>query len=89
MVKKVILAHGAHIGANAFAGTAIELLQSHPLPFGGGLYDLGIDGMFATVVRNVELDRSAGTVAIEHIVDAAFRIDDQRNFHHNQAEFLT
>ena len=89
MVEEVVFAHGAHVGANAFAGAAFELLQGHPFPFGGGLHDLGVDGMFVAVVGNVELDGSAGAVAIEHVVDAAFRVDDERDFDHHQAEFLT
>ena len=38
--------------------------------------------------RDVELDRRAGAIAVEHVVDTAFRIDDQRNLNHQEAELL-
>ena len=88
MVEEIILADGAHVGADAFTGAALELLEGHPLPLGGGLHDLGVDGMFVAVVGNMELNWSTGAVAVEHVVDAAFRVHDQRDLDHQQAEFL-
>ena len=58
------------------------------LPLGGGLHDLRVDGMLVAVVRDVELDRGARSVAVEHVVDAALGVDDQRNLDHHQVEFL-
>jgi len=89
VVEEIVFAHGAHVGADAFAGAAVELFEGHPLPLGRGLYDLGVDGMFVAIVRNMELNGSARAVAIEHVVDAALRVDDERNLHHHQAEFFT
>ena len=43
MVEEVVLADGAHVGTQAFAGAHVELLERQPLPLGGGLDDLGID----------------------------------------------
>ena len=88
VVEEVVFADGAHVGADAFAGPAVELLEGDPLPLGGGLHDLGIDGMLVAVVGDVELDGSARAVAVEHVVDAAFDIDDQRDLDHHQVEFL-
>jgi hypothetical protein len=50
VVEEVIFANGAHVGADAFAGAAVELLQSHPFPFCGGLDYLGVDRMFVAIV---------------------------------------
>ena len=88
MIEEVIFAHGAHVGADAFTGAAFELLEGHPLPFGGSLHDLGVDRMLVAVVRDVELDGSARTVAIEHVVNAALRVDDEGDLDHQQVEFL-
>jgi arabinose-5-phosphate isomerase len=85
VVEEIIFAHGAHVGADAFTGAACELLERDSLPFGGGLHNLRVDGVFVTIVGDVELNGSAGTVAIEHVVDAAFCVDDQRDLHHHQA----
>jgi hypothetical protein len=76
VVQEIVFAYGPHLGADAFAGAAVELLEGHPFPFGGSLYDLGVEGMFVAIVRNMELNGSAGAVAIEHVVDATFRVDD-------------
>ena len=89
MVEEIIFADGAHVGADAFADTAVELFQGNAFPLGGRLHDLGIDGMQVAVIGNVELDGGAGAVAVEHVVDAAFDVDDERDFHHHQVEFLT
>jgi hypothetical protein len=67
---------------------AFKLFQGHPFPLGGSLDDLGINGVHVAIVGDVKLDGSAGPVAIEHVVDAAFRVDDERNLDHYQAEFL-
>ena len=57
-------------------------------PLGGGLHDLGIDGMLVSIIGNVELHGGAGAVAIEHLVYAAFHIHHDRHFDHHQVEFL-
>ena len=88
MIEEVILAHGAHVGADAFADFAVELPEGDAFPLGGGLHDLGVDGMQVAIVRNVELDGGAGAVAIEHVVDATFDVDDERNLDHHQAELF-
>ena len=61
VVEEIVFAHGAHVGANAFSRAALELFKSHSFPFGGSLYDLGVDGMFVAVVRDVELNRVCGS----------------------------
>ena len=66
-------------------GRHVELFEGYSLPLGGGLDDLGVDGMLVAIVGNVELNRGAGSVAIEHVIDAAFRVDDQRDLNHHQA----
>ncbi len=67
---------------------AIELLQRHPFPFGCGLHHLRIQRMQVAIVRDMELNRRARPIAIEHVVDSAFDIHDQRHFHHHQVEFF-
>jgi hypothetical protein len=62
---------------------ALELFARHPFPFGGGLHNLGIQG-----IRNVELGRRARAVTVEQVVDAAFPIDNPRHLDHHEAEFL-
>ena len=88
VVEEVVLADGAHVGADALAGLAVELLQRHPLPLGGGLHDLGVDGVLVAIVGDVELDGSARAVAVEIVVDAALLVHDQRHGDHHQVEFV-
>src|SRR5581483_10974638 len=88
VIEEVVFADGAHVGADALANLAVELLQRDAFPLGGSLHYLGIDGVLATIIRDVELDGSARTVAIQHVVDAALDIDNQRDFHHEQIKFL-
>ena len=45
VIEEVVLAHGAHVGAEALAGLHVELLQRDAFPLRRGLHDLGIDGM--------------------------------------------
>jgi hypothetical protein len=60
-------------------------LFGHPFPLGGSLDDLGLDGVQVAIVG----DETDGMhVAIEHVADAAFRVDDQGNLNHHEAEFL-
>ena len=54
-----------------------------------GLNDLGVNGILVSVVGDVDLDGRAGAVAVEHVVDATFGVDDQRDLDHDQAEFFT
>ena len=86
MVEEIILAHRAHVCADALARLAVEFLQRDPFPFGRSLYHLRVDGMQVAVVRNVESDGCAGAVAIEQVVDAAIDIDDQWNLDHHEVE---
>ena len=88
VIEEVVLADGAHVGADAFAELAVELLQGDPFPLGGGLDDLRIDGMLVAVVGDVELNRSARSVAIEHVIDAALDVDDEWHLHHHEVEFF-
>lgn len=76
MVEEVVFANRAHIGADAFAGAAVELFQGDASPPGGCLHHLGVDGVLVAIVRNMALDRRARAVAVQHIADAAFDIDD-------------
>src|ERR1039458_9676098 len=88
VVEEIILADGAHIGAEAFALLHAEALEGDAFPLGGGLNHLGVDGVHVAVVRNVELDRSAGAIAVEIIVHTAIDIDDQRDGDHHEVELL-
>jgi hypothetical protein len=63
-------------------------VESGPLPLGGGLNDLSIDGMLVAIVGDVELDRSAGSIAVEHVVGAAFDVDDQRDRDHDEIQLF-
>jgi hypothetical protein len=45
--------------------------------------------VFTAVVGDVELDRGAGAVAVEHVIDAAVGVDDQRDLDHVQPELFT
>jgi hypothetical protein len=88
VVEEVVLAHGAHVGAQLFTHLAVKLLQSDPFPLGGSLDDLRVDGMLIPIVRDVELDWRARPVPVEHVVDAALHIDDQRNLDHHEFNSL-
>ena len=88
VVEEVVLAHGAHVGADAFAGLAVELLQRHPLPLGSGLHHLGVDGVLVAIVGDVELDRGARSVAVEIVIDAALLVHDERHGDHLQVQFV-
>ena len=88
VIQKIIFANGPHVSADALAGVTIELLQCDSLPFRRSLYHLRIDGILAAIVRDVELNGRPGTVAVEHVIDPALAIDDQRNLHHHQAKFF-
>ena len=86
VVEEVVLAHGAHVGADALAGLAAELLQRDPLPFGRGLHDLRIDWVHVAVVADVELHGSARAIPVEHVVDAAVAVDDERHRDHHEVQ---
>ena len=88
MIEEIVLAHGAHVGADTLANFAIELLEGDAFPLGCGLHHLRIDGMQIAIVRNVKLYGRARSIAIQHIVDPALDIDDERNFDHHQIEFF-
>ena len=88
VIEEIVLAHGAHVGANTLANFAIELLEGDAFPLGCGLHNLRVDGMQVAIIRNVELHRRARAIAIQHIVDTALDIDDEGDFDHHQVEFL-
>ena len=44
--------------------------------------------MQVAVVGNVELDGGARAIAVQHVVDTALGIDDERYLHHHQLELL-
>ena len=44
--------------------------------------------MPVVIVGNVELDGGAGTVAVQQIIDAAFRIHDEGHGDQHQIEFF-
>ena len=88
VIQEIVLAHGTHVGADALANFAIELLESDPLPLGRGLHDLRVDGMQVAIVRDMELNWRPRPVAIQHVVDTTFHIHDERDFDHHQVEFL-
>ena len=86
VVQEIIFAHGAHVGAEAFAGLHVELAQGHALPFGGGLDDFGVNGVLVVIVGDVELHGGAGAVAVEVVVDAAFGINDEGDRDHYEVK---
>ena len=88
VIQEIVLAHGAHVGADALANFAIELLERDAFPLGRGLHHLRVDGMQVAIVRDMKLNRRARPVAIEHVVDTALHIHDQRHLDHHQVEFL-
>ena len=88
VVEEVVLADGPHVGQEALADPVAELLERRALPLGGGLHDLGVDRVLVVVVGDVELDRPALAVAVEHVVDARLDVDDERNLDHVQVQLL-
>lgn len=88
VIEEVVLADGAHVGAETFAETHAEIAKSGSLPLGGGLNDLSIDGMLIAIIGNVELNGSAGTIAIEHVVDAAFDVHEKRHGDHDEVQLF-
>jgi hypothetical protein len=86
VVEEVVLADGAHVGADPLAGPAPELGEGGALPLGRRLDDLGVEPGFDPQAAG-ELDRGARAVAVEHVVDAALPGDDERHLHHLQIEF--
>src|ERR1039458_9076228 len=88
VVEEIVLADGAHIGAEAFALLHAEALEGDAFPLGGGLNHLGVEGVHVAVVRNVELDGGAGAIAVEIIVHTAIDIDDQRDGDHHEVELF-
>jgi hypothetical protein len=84
VIKEVIFANGAHVGADALTGLAVKFLQREPLPLGRGLNHLRIDGMHIAIVRNMKLDWSARAITVEHVIDAALDVHDQRHLDHDQ-----
>ena len=89
MVQEVVLADGAHVGAHALVHLAPELLERHALPLGGRLHDLRIDGVLIVIVGNMERDRRARPIPVQHVIHAAFGVHDQRHLNHHQVEFFT
>ena len=88
VIEEIIFTDGAHIGADAFADSAIELLEGDAFPLGRRLHDLRVHRMQVAIVRDVELNRGARPVAIQHVVDSALHIHNERDFDHHQVEFL-
>ena len=86
MIEEVVLAHGAHVGAQTVACVHVELFQRHSLPLRGRLNDLRVHGMDIVVVRDVELDGRARTVAVQHVVHAGLGIDHERHGHHHEVQ---
>jgi hypothetical protein len=87
VVEEVVLAHGAHVGVDAFADLAAELLQRPALPLRRRLDHLRLDRPLETEPGG-ELDRRARAVAVEHVVHAAVAVDDQGDLHELQIQLL-
>ena len=85
MVEEVVLTDRAHVGDDALADRAVELLQRHPLPLRGRLHHLRAQSRLDAEAAG-ESDRGAGTVAIEIVVHAALLGDDQRHFDAEEVE---
>jgi len=45
VVEEVVLPHRAHVGADTLPHVAVELLERHPLPLGGGLHHLAFHAL--------------------------------------------
>ena len=88
VIEEIVLAHGAHVGADTLTNFAIELLERDAFPLGRGLHHLRVDGMQVAIIRDMELNRRARPVTIEHVVDTALYIHDERHFDHHQVEFF-
>ena len=88
VVEEVVLAHGLHIGADSLPGTHSELLEGDAFPLRGRLHDLSVDGVLLVIIRDVKLNRCAGSVAVQVVVDPTLGIHDQRNLNHRQVQFL-
>ncbi len=88
MVEKVVLPDRAHVGEKPLTGLKVELLQRHPLPLRRGLNDLSFDRVEIAIVRDAELNGSPGAVPVQHVVDPAVGLHDQRNLDHHQVELL-
>jgi hypothetical protein len=86
VIEEVVFAHCTHIGADALAQFAFELLQRDSFPFRGGLDNLSIEWMLVAIVGDVKLDRRARAGTVEHVVDAAFHIHYDRHFNHHQVQ---
>ena len=86
VVEEVVLAHRSHVGAQAGARAHPELAQRHALPLGGGLHDLGVDGVDPVVVGDVERHRGARAVPVQHVVHPGLGVDDQGHLHHLETE---
>jgi len=67
---------------------AVELLECNSFPLGGGLNYLGRDRVLVSIVRDVKLNGSARPVTIEHVINAALDLDDQRHLDHLKAELF-
>ncbi len=89
MVQEIVLADGSHVRANALAPLAMELFQRDSLPLRGRLHNLGIDGVFVVIVGNMERDRRARSIPVQHVIHTAFHVHDQRHLDHHQVEFFT
>ena len=87
VIEEVILAHGAHVGADALALFAFELLQRPALPLGRGLDNLSFDTFLESEPAR-KVDGRARAVAVEVVVHAAVLVDDQRYLDHLQVQFL-
>jgi hypothetical protein len=76
VVEEVVLPDRAHVGVDALADLAAELLQRRALPLRRGLDDLRVQARLDAESAG-ELDRRARPVPVEHVVDAALAGADE------------
>ena len=81
VIQLLVPADGVHVGVNALAGVDIVAIERHALPLGQRMDDLRV-GVRA---GNIEADRALH--AVEIVVQAGGRLDEQRRGHAAQIQF--
>lgn len=87
VVEEVIFSHCAHIGEQAFAEVHSELFKSHSFPFSCGLDELCAD-RFIEAEAAGKFDGRSRAIAVEQVVGAAFKVDNQRDGDTNEIKLF-
>jgi len=81
VIQLLVAADGVHVGVNALAGMDVVAVERHALPLGQRMNDLRV----CVRARNIESDRAFH--AVEVVVQAGIRLDEQRRGHAAQIQF--